>query len=70
MAEIGDIKQFESHKQLAKLPAWPGRNINQENLLPVKHALFIPASASRVLYLMEAANSVRVHDPVFAEYLC
>ncbi|MCL5779606.1 MAG: IS110 family transposase [Firmicutes bacterium] len=68
LAEIGDIHQFDSHKQLAKFAglAWTE---HQSGKFTANHTRLI-RSGNRFLryYLMEAANSVRVHDPVFAEY--
>lgn len=68
LAEIGDIHQFDSHKQLAKFAglAWTQ---NQSGDFTANQTRLI-RSGNRFLryYLMEAANSVRVHDPVFAEY--
>jgi transposase len=68
LAEIGDIKQFESHKQLAKFAglAWTE---HQSGKFTASQTRLIH-SGNRFLryYLLEAANSVRVHDPVFAEY--
>jgi len=68
LAEIGDIKQFESHKQLAKFAglAW---SEHQSGKFTASQTRLIH-SGNRFLryYLMEAANSVRVYDPVFAEY--
>ncbi|UNC92461.1 IS110 family RNA-guided transposase [Candidatus Contubernalis alkaliaceticus] len=68
LAEIGDIHQFASHKQLAKHAgiAWTE---NQSGNFTASQTRLIH-SGNRYLryYLMEAANSVRVHDPVFAEY--
>lgn len=68
LAEIGDIHQFDSHKQLAKLAglAWTE---HQSGNFTANHTRLL-RSGNRFLryYLMEAANSVRVHDPVFAEY--
>jgi transposase len=68
LAEIGNIHQFNSHKQLAKLAglAWTK---NQSGDFTASQTRLI-RSGNRILryYLIEAANSVRVHDPVFAEY--
>jgi len=68
LAEIGDIHQFDSHKQLAKFAglAWTE---NQSGNFTAKNTRLIN-SGNRFLryYLIEASNSVRVHDPVFAEY--
>jgi transposase len=68
LAEIGDIHQFDSHKQLAKFAglAWTE---NQSGDFTASHTRLI-RSGNRFLryYLIEAANKVRMHDPVFAEY--
>jgi transposase len=68
LSEIGDISYFESHKQLAKFAgiAWTE---HQSGNFTASQTLLIH-SGNRFLryYLMEGANSVRVHDPVFAEY--
>jgi len=63
-----DINQFQTHKELAKFGglAWTE---NQSGKFTAKRTRLI-RSGNRYLryYLFEAANSVRVHDPVFAEY--
>src|SRR5690606_14030647 len=63
-----DIHQFKTHKELAKFAglAWTE---NQSGTFTAKRTRLI-RSGNRYLryYLFEAANSVRVHDPVFAEY--
>lgn len=68
LAEIGDIHQFASHKQLAKFAglAWTE---NQSGDFKASQTRLIH-SGNRFLryYLIEAANKVRMHDPVFAEY--
>ncbi|MFN3533630.1 MAG: IS110 family transposase [Candidatus Brocadia sp.] len=68
LAEVGDIRQFSSHKQLAKYAglAWTE---NQSGDFKASETRLI-RSGNRYLkyYLTEAANSVRVHDPVFAQY--
>jgi transposase len=68
IAEIGDIRRFRNHKQTAKFAgiAWTQ---NQSGDFNASHTRLIH-SGNRYLkyYLMEAANSVRVYDPVFAEY--
>lgn len=68
LAEIGDIRQFKNHPQVAKFAglAWTE---NQSGDFKASQTRLI-RSGNRYLkyYLTEAANSVRVHDPVFAEY--
>lgn len=68
ISEIGDINKFKSHKQFAKLAglAWTE---NQSGDFTAKRTRLIN-SGNRFLryYLIEAANSVKVRDPVFAEY--
>lgn len=68
LAEIGDIRQFKNHPQVAKFAglAWTE---NQSGEFKASQTRLI-RSGNRYLkyYLVEAANSVRVHDPVFAEY--
>lgn len=67
LSEI-DITQFPSHKELAKYAglAWTE---HQSGKFTASRTRLI-RSGNRYLkyYLVEAANSVRVHDPVFAEY--
>jgi len=67
LAEI-DINQFKSHKELAKYGGLSWTE-NQSGDFKAKRTRLI-RSGNRYLkyYLIEAANSVRVHDPVFAEY--
>lgn len=68
LAEIGDIRQFKNHPQVAKFAglAWTE---NQSGDFKASQTRLI-RSGNRYLkyYLIEAANSVRGHDPVFAEY--
>lgn len=68
LAEIGDINQFASHKQLAKFAglAWTE---NQSGNFTASQTRMI-RSGNRFLryYLIEAANKVRMHDPVYVEY--
>lgn len=68
LAEIGDIRQFKNHPQVAKYAglAWTE---NQSGDFKASQTRLI-RSGNRYLkyYLLEAANSVRVHDPVFAQY--
>ena len=68
LAEIGDINQFASHKQLAKFAglAWTE---NQSGDFTASQTRMI-RSGNRFLryYLIEAANKVRMHDPVYVEY--
>jgi len=68
ISEIGDINKFNSHKQLAKFAglAWTE---NQSGDFTAKRTRLIN-SGNRFLryYLIEAANSVKVRDPVFADY--
>lgn len=67
LAEV-DIGQFKTHKELAKYGglAWTE---NQSGKFTANRTRLI-RSGNRYLkyYLIEAANSVRVHDPVFAQY--
>jgi hypothetical protein len=67
LAEV-DINQFKSHKELAKYGGLTWTE-NQSGDFTAKRTRLI-RSGNRYLkyYLIEAANSVRVHDPVFAEY--
>ncbi|WP_080873567.1 IS110 family transposase [Oceanobacillus timonensis] len=67
LAEV-DIHQFQKQQQLAKFGgiAW---NQSQSGDFTANRTRLIQ-SGNRYLkyYLFEAANSVRVHDPVFAQY--
>lgn len=67
LSEI-DSSQFQTHKELAKYAglAWTE---HQSGKFTANRTRLI-RSGNRYLkyYLIEAANSVRVHDPVFAEY--
>lgn len=67
LAEL-DIRQFKSHREAAKYAglAW---TVHQSGKFTANRTRLIH-SGNRYLkyYMMEAANSVRVHDPVFAEY--
>ena len=68
LAEIGDIHQFDGQQQLAKFAglAWTQ---NQSGDFTASQTRLI-RSGNRFLryYLIEAADKVRMHDPVFAEY--
>jgi transposase len=67
VAEL-DVSQFRSHAEAAKYAglAW---TVNQSGKFTANRTRLI-LSGNRYLkyYMVEAANSVRVHDPVFAEY--
>ncbi|CAM3749174.1 IS110 family transposase [Alicyclobacillus pomorum] len=67
VAEL-DVSQFRSHAEAAKYTglAW---TVNQSGKFTANRTRLI-LSGNRYLkyYMVEAANSVRVHDPVFAEY--
>ncbi len=67
VAEL-DVSQFRSHAEAAKYAglAW---TVNQSGKFTANRTRLIH-SGNRYLkyYMVEAANSVRVHDPVFAEY--
>ncbi|BCJ87494.1 transposase [Effusibacillus dendaii] len=67
VAEL-DVRQFKSHKEAAKYAglAW---TVHQSGKFTANRTRLI-LSGNRYLkyYMIEAANSVRVHDPVFAEY--
>jgi len=68
LAEIGDISHFESHKQLAKFAGIAWTEHQSGNFTASQTRLIHSGNRFLRYYLMEAANSVRVHDPVFAEY--
>ncbi|QQE76901.1 IS110 family transposase [Alicyclobacillus sp. SO9] len=67
VAEL-DVSQFKSHAEAAKHAglAW---TVHQSGKFTANRTRLIH-SGNRYLkyYMVEAANSVRVHDPVFAEY--
>lgn len=68
LAEIGQIKRFENQSQLAKYAglAWKkyqSGSFNGDNT-PMIHS----GDTYLRYYLIEAANSVRRYDPVFARY--
>lgn len=68
LAEIGDIHQFNSHKQLAKFAGLAWTQHQSGNFTASQTRLIRSGNRFLRYYLMEAANSVRMHDPVFAEY--
>ncbi len=68
LAEIGDISHFESHKQLAKFAGIAWTEHQSGNFTASQTRLIHSGNRFLRYYLMEGANSVRVHDPVFAEY--
>jgi transposase len=68
LAEIGDISYFESHKQLAKFAGIAWTEHQSGNFTASQTRLIHSGNRFLRYYLMEGANSVRVHDPVFAEY--
>jgi transposase len=68
LAEIGDIRQFSSHKQLAKFAGLAWTENQSGNFTASQTRLIHSGNRYLKYYFIEAANSVRVHDPVFAEY--
>ncbi len=68
IAEIGEIKKFQSHNQLAKLAGfvWPE---NQSGNFRAEEKR-MPKASNKYLryYLSEAADGARKNDPVFSEY--
>jgi transposase len=68
LAEIGDINQFESHKQLAKFAGLAWTQHQSGNFTASQTRLIHSGNRFLRYYLIEAANSVRMHDPVFARY--
>lgn len=68
LAEIGDINQFESHKQLAKFAGLAWTQHQSGNFTASQTRLIHSGNRFLRYYLIEAADSVRMHDPVFARY--
>lgn len=68
LAEIGDVTQFESHKQLAKFAGLAWSQHQSGNFTASQTRLIHSGNRFLRYYLMEAANSVRMHDPVYAQY--
>lgn len=68
LAEIGDVTQFESHKQLAKFAGLAWSQYQSGNFTASQTRLIHSGNRFLRYYLMEAANSVRMHDPVYAQY--
>lgn len=68
LAEIGDIRQFSSHKQLAKFAGLAWSENQSGNFTASQTRLIHSGNRYLKYYFIEAANSVRVHDPVYAEY--
>jgi transposase len=68
LAEIGDINQFESHKQLAKFAGLAWTQHQSGNFTANNTRLIHSGNRFLRYYLIEAADSVRMHDPVFAQY--
>ncbi|MCT2909961.1 IS110 family transposase, partial [Schleiferilactobacillus harbinensis] len=68
LAEIGQIERFPDEASLASYAGLSWRRSqsggNERQLTPRTH------SGDQYLryYLVEAANSIRMHDPVFAKY--
>ncbi len=68
VAEIVDINQFKSHKQLAKLAGLAWTEHQSGNFTAKRTRLINSGNRFLRYHLIEAANSVKVHYPVFAEY--
>lgn len=68
LAEIGDIEQYASHKQLAKLAGLAWTENQSGNFTAIQTRLIHSGNRFLRYYLFEAADKVRMHDPVFAEY--
>lgn len=63
-----DINQFKSHKQLAKYAGLAWTEHQSGTFTADRNRLIRSGNRYLKYYLIEAANSVRVHDPVFAQY--
>ena len=68
LAEIGDIGQFNSHKQLAKYAGLAWTQHQSGDFTASRTQLINSGNRFLRYYLVEAANSVRMHDSVFAQY--
>lgn len=68
LAEIGDVHQFDSHRQLAKFAGLAWTEHQSGNFTANRTRLIRSGNRYLRYYLIEAASSVRVHDPVFADY--
>ncbi len=68
LAEIGDIHQFQSHRQLAKFAGLAWTENQSGDFKATKTRLIHSGNRYLRYYLVEAANSVKVHDPVYARY--
>lgn len=68
IAEIGDIGQYPSHKQLAKFAGLAWTAHQSGNFTASQTRLIHSGNRFLRYYLIEAADKVRMHDPVFAEY--
>lgn len=68
ISEIGDIRQFKNHKQLAKFAGIAWSEHQSGNFKAANTRLIRSGNRYLKYYLFQAANSVKVHDPVFAEY--
>lgn len=68
LAEIGDIGQYASHKQLAKFAGLAWTEHQSGNFTASQTRLIHSGNRFLRYYLIEAADKVRMHDPIFAEY--
>ena len=68
LAEVGDIHQFDTHRQLAKFAGLAWSEHQSGDFKAAQTHLIHSGNRYLRYYLMEAANSVKMHDPVFAQY--
>jgi len=68
LAEIGDINQFQSHRQLAKFAGLAWTEYQSGNFTAAQSILIHSGNRYLRSYLKKAANRARVHYPVFAQY--
>jgi len=68
LAEIGDIHLFKSHREVAKYGGLAWTESQSGDFKAAQTRLIKSGNRYLKYYLVEAANSVRVHDPVFAQY--
>ena len=68
MAEIGDISRFDGQAALAKYAGLAWRRHQSGGFEAANTKMILSGNKYLKYYMLEAANKVRMHDAVFAEY--
>lgn len=68
MSEIGDISRFQKQESLGKMAGFKWKRNQSGKKESEDKAAVLSGNKKLRYYLVEAANRVRIHDPVFEAY--